>query len=109
MADDELERLRQLVGPSEVEYQTLKADVVRAREVAKRAVLDAGALRGQLQEMSVRLERAQQDQDALLAHVALLRPAKISQVDRVRNRWRRSIQPRLRLAALSVRKRLWNR
>ncbi len=61
----ELERLRSLVGPSEVDYATLRADVVAASEMAKQAELEAGRLRAHVEQMSTDLWRARQDQDHL--------------------------------------------
>ncbi len=67
MSDDEaeLERLRRLVGPSEIGYRELRDDVIAASTEAKSAVLESGRLRGELTEMSVQLARARQDQDML--------------------------------------------
>jgi hypothetical protein len=59
----EVDRLRSLVGPSEQSYDDLRQDVLAARDVAKGAEAEAGALRGQLAEIHVELARARQDQE----------------------------------------------
>lgn len=61
----EVERLRELVGPSEQTYQDLRRDLLAARDVAKGAEAAAGVLRGQIAELHVELARARQDQDHL--------------------------------------------
>lgn len=63
--DDELSRLRALVGPSEISYLQIKEDLEAASSATRAAVLDAGRLRGELTEMSVQLARARQDQDVM--------------------------------------------
>lgn len=60
---DEVERLRELVGPSEQSYVDLQSDLLAARDVAKGAEAAAGVLRGQVAELHVELARARQDQD----------------------------------------------
>ena len=59
----EVERLRQLVGPSESSYDDVRQDLLAARDVAKGAEAAAGVLRGQVAELEVALARARQDQD----------------------------------------------
>jgi predicted nucleic acid-binding Zn-ribbon protein len=61
----EVERLRELVGPSEQSYVDLQQDLLAARDAAKGAEATAGMLRGQLAELHVELARARQDQDHL--------------------------------------------
>lgn len=90
---EELDRLRALVGPSEVSYEQLRADVRRAEEQARAAEHEAGALRGQIEEMSVQLSRARQDQDLLQRRVAMSVPELFR--DLVRHRWTVSVRPRL--------------
>jgi hypothetical protein len=62
--DAELHRLRELVGPSEVDYRQLRADLDAATAATEEAVLEAGRLRGQLTEMAVQLDRARRYEDA---------------------------------------------
>lgn len=90
---DELERLRALVGPSEVDYEQLRADVLRAEDEARRATQEAGSLRGTIEEMSVQLSRARQDQDLLQRRVAMSIPELARDI--VRHRWTVSVRPRL--------------
>jgi hypothetical protein len=90
----ELARLRILVGPSEVAYATLLADVERAHSVAKQAALDAGELRGKITEMSVQLSRARQDQDLLQRRVEMNGLEQV--MDRGKRRWASSVVPRLK-------------
>jgi len=59
----EVDRLRQLVGPSELSYDELRQDLLAARDAAKGAEAAAGVLRGQNAELQVALARARQDQD----------------------------------------------
>ena len=61
--ENELERLRELVGPCEQDYLALRQDLLAARDVAKGAEASAGALRGQVAQLHVELARARQDQD----------------------------------------------
>lgn len=63
--DAELERLRRLVGPSEIGFGELRDDLIAASAETKLAALEVGRLRGELAEMSVQLARARQDQDVL--------------------------------------------
>jgi hypothetical protein len=90
----ELERLRRLLGPSERAYEELRRDVEEARRVAKEALAETGRLRGQLTETNVQLARARQDQDVLLRRAEKGPLGRV--VDRVSERWRRSVVPRLR-------------
>jgi hypothetical protein len=62
----ELERLRSLVGPSEVSYDASLRDRDGAQRLAQEALAEAGVLRGQIVEGDVELSRARQDQDLLL-------------------------------------------
>ena len=57
---DEVERLRRLVGPSEVAYAELADDVMAASDLAKQSEADAGALRGQVAELQAALAGATQ-------------------------------------------------
>jgi hypothetical protein len=59
----EVDRLRDLVGPSEQSYDDVRQDLLAARDAARGAEAAAGVLRGQLAEMHVELARARQDQD----------------------------------------------
>ena len=90
----ELERLRDLVGPSERSYRALERDRDEAVASARRAEQEAGRLRGDIAEMSVQLSRARQDQDLLLRRAAMTPTGRF--VDRIRRRWHRSVGPRLR-------------
>ncbi|HEY5663129.1 MAG TPA: hypothetical protein VIS05_03745 [Ilumatobacter sp.] len=91
-AAGELERLRALVGPSEVAYEALRADRDAAVEVARSALAEAGELRGQITEMSVQLSRARQDQDLLQRRAQMSVGRLVG--DRVAHRWRTSVVPR---------------
>ena len=59
----EIDRLRELVGPSEQSYHDVRQDLLAARDAARGAQAAAGVLRGQLAEMHVQLARARQDQE----------------------------------------------
>lgn len=59
----ELQRYRSLVGPSERSYREIQDNASASLEQARQATHDAGRLRGELQEMSVELARARQEQD----------------------------------------------
>jgi hypothetical protein len=61
----EVERLRRLVGPSELSYDELRVDVLAARDAAKQAEAAAGEVRGELTEVYVALARARQIEAAL--------------------------------------------
>ena len=95
----ELERLRTLVGPSELDYATLRADVDAASSQAKAAELEAGKLRAHVEQLSTDLWRARQDQDLIVRRREMTLPAYLRY--RVVRRWRISAAPRLR--------RLWER
>ena len=89
----ELERLRTLVGPSEIGFAELRDDVVAASAEAKLAVLEAGRLRGELAEMSVQLARGRQDQDVLQRRRDM---GPISYLaDLAEEYWRASLRPAL--------------
>lgn len=59
----EIERLRALVGPSELSYRELQDDLLAARDAARGAEAAAGVLRGQNAELHVAVARARQDQE----------------------------------------------
>lgn len=59
----EIDRLRELVGPSEQSYADLRHELLAARDAARGAEATAGSLRGQMAELHVALDRAQQDQE----------------------------------------------
>jgi chromosome segregation ATPase len=61
----ELERLRELVGPSEIAYAQLRDDLDAASAELRALEAEVGALRGRQVEMDVQLARARQDQEAL--------------------------------------------
>lgn len=89
----ELERLRALVGPSEESYEALRVDRDQARAAAKEALAETGELRGRIEEMSVQLSRARQDQDVLLRRAEMTPLGQVR--DRVARRWRTSVVPRV--------------
>lgn len=97
----EVERLRELVGPSEIAYTTLRADVDEASAMAKRAELEAGRLRAHVEQLSTDLWRARQDQDLIVRRREMTLPAYLRY--RVARRWRISAAPRLAIAADRVR------
>lgn len=97
----ELDRLRGLVGPSERSYEALRADVDAAQLVAKEALAEAGELRGTIEEMSVQLSRARQDQDLLQRRARMTPLGRVS--DRVVRRWRASVVPRVQGIVARVR------
>ncbi len=90
----EVERLRELVGPSERSYRALRDDVEAAEQFARAAAVEAGELRGQLAEMSVQLSRARQDQDLLMRQIDMTATERLA--DRASRRWTASVAPRLR-------------
>jgi hypothetical protein len=59
----EVDRLRQLVGPTEQSYFDLRQDLLAARDAAKGAEAAEGVYRGRVNELEVALARARQDQD----------------------------------------------
>lgn len=89
--NDELDRLRSLVGPSERSYAALRDDAERARDAAKEAIEAAGRLRGELAEMSVELARARQDQDTLQRRREMSAPAHLT--DLAREAWDEVVRP----------------
>lgn len=92
--ETELERLRALVGPSEVAYESLQSDVVEARRVARDAVTELGTLRGRIVELEGHLARARQDQDFLQRRIDMT--AWEGVMYRVQRRWRISVVPRVK-------------
>lgn len=92
--NEELGRLRTLVGPSETAYAAVAADRDEAIAAAKSAALEAGELRGQLAEMSVQLSRARQDQDVLLRNLEMNGVERL--LDLSKRRWTSSVAPRLK-------------
>ena len=61
-APGELERLRDLVGPTESSYAELRDQLDAARAAVRDAELENGRLRGRITEMELELHRARQDQ-----------------------------------------------
>ena len=59
----EIDRLRELVGPSEQSYADLRHELLAARDAARGAQAAAGTLRSRMAELEVALSRAQQDQE----------------------------------------------
>lgn len=59
----EIDRLRDLVGPSEQSYDDLRGEVLAARDAVRGAEAELGNARGELAELRVALVRAQQDQE----------------------------------------------
>lgn len=93
--ESEVERLRVLVGPSEVSYEALQRDVIEAERVARDAVTELGDLRGRIVELEGHLARARQDQDFLQRRIDLT--AWEGVLYRVQRRWRISVVPRVEL------------
>ncbi|WP_040493828.1 hypothetical protein [Ilumatobacter nonamiensis] len=93
-ADAELERLRGLVGPSEMSYEALQADVIEAERVARAAVTEMGELRGRIVELEGHLARARQDQDFLQRRIEM--SAWEGVMYRAQRRWRISVVPRMK-------------
>lgn len=91
--EPELDRLRNLVGPSERAYAELLADRDQAQQIARVAMAQAGKLNGRLTEMSVQLSRARQDQDALLLRARMTPWHRV--VDRTKRRWSTSVISRV--------------
>lgn len=97
----ELERLRDLVGPSEVAYAALIRDRDEARDVARSALAETGVLRGRILELGVQVSRARQDQDLLQRQAAMSPTRRL--LDRVRHRLARSVGPRVKRLVGKVR------
>lgn len=94
---EELARLRDLVGPSETSYASLREDRDQAVLLAKDAVADNGELRGHIVDLSVQLSRARQDQEYQQVSEAMGPGERI--VYRARRRWATSVTPRVVAAA----------
>lgn len=92
-AADELERLRELVGPSESSYTALREDRDQAVQVAKDAMAEAGEMRGHIVDLSVQLSRARQDQEYQQVSAAMGPVERVAY--RVRRRVATSVTPRL--------------
>lgn len=58
----EIDRLRDLVGPSEQSYTDLRQELLAARDAVRGAEAALGSLRGRIVELETGLVRAQQDQ-----------------------------------------------
>jgi chromosome segregation ATPase len=59
----EVDRLRELVGPSEQSYADLRRELLAARDSVRGAEASLGGLRGRVVELEAALVRAQQDQE----------------------------------------------
>lgn len=57
----EVERLRELVGPSEDSYEKLQLDVLGARDAARAAEIQAGALRARVTQLEVSITGYERD------------------------------------------------
>ena len=93
---DEMERLRELIGPSETSYAQLRKDRDQAVQLAKDASAEAGELRGHIVDLSVQLSRARQDQEYQQVSIALGPAQRVAY--KVRRRWATSVTPRLAAA-----------
>lgn len=58
----EIDRLRDLVGPSEQSYADLRQELLASRDAVRGAEASLGSLRGRVVELEAGLVRAQQDQ-----------------------------------------------
>ena len=92
--ESELERLRNLVGPSETAYGELLADRDEAQRVARDASAAVGELRGRIVELNTQVSRARQDQDILQRRIKMTGTERI--LDRAHQRWTVSVMPRLK-------------
>jgi len=92
--ESELERLRNLVGPSETAYAELLADRDEAQRVARDASAEVGELRGHIVELNTQVSRARQDQDILQRRIEMTGTERI--LDRAQQRWTLSVVPRLK-------------
>ena len=92
--ESELERLQNLVGPSETAYAELLADRNEAQQVARDASAAVGELRGHIVELNTQVSRAQQDQDILQRRIEMTGTERI--LDRAQQRWTLSVVPRLK-------------
>lgn len=92
--ESELERLRDLVGPSETSYAQLRADRDEAERVARDALAVTGELRGHIVELNAQVSRARQDQDLLQRRIEMTGWERM--LDRVHRRWKMSVVPRLK-------------
>ncbi|MEM8618730.1 MAG: hypothetical protein AAGF73_03320 [Actinomycetota bacterium] len=102
--DDELTRLRSLVGPSERAYDEAIADADRAIAAAKQAAHAAGEARGALAEMRVELARARQEQDLFQRRRTMSAAEYL--IDLGHEAWSEVVRPRLGRARRSVRSRV---
>lgn len=57
----EVERLRELVGPSEDSYEKLRLDVLGARDAARAAEIQAGTLRARVMQLEVMITGYERD------------------------------------------------
>ena len=92
--ESELERLRSLVGPSEISYAELLADRDEAQRVARDAGIEVGELRGHILELNTQVSRARQDQDLLQRRIEMSGWERL--LDRAQQRWTMSVVPRLK-------------
>ncbi|MCB0965422.1 MAG: hypothetical protein KDB37_01190 [Ilumatobacter sp.] len=69
-ADDEIARLRRLVGPHEHSYDDLRSEVAAAQQAVRDAEAANGQLRAEITELRIELRRARQDQYHLWKLVA---------------------------------------
>ena len=92
--ESELERLRNLVGPSETAYAELLADRDEAQRVARDASAEVGELRGRIVELNTQVSRARQDQDVLQRRIKMTATERF--LDRAQQRWTVSVMPRLK-------------
>lgn len=59
----EIDRLHELVGPSEQSYTDLRQELLAARDAVRGAEAALGVYRGRVAELEVGLARARQDQE----------------------------------------------
>ncbi|WP_420450865.1 hypothetical protein [Ilumatobacter sp.] len=98
----ELERLRALVGPSEPSYEALRRDRDESMRVARQALAEVGALRGDIVDLRVQVSRARQDQEYRQV-AAAMNPVQRAAY-RARRRWATSVRPRLAILVRRARR-----
>ena len=99
--ESELDRLRNLVGPSETAYAELLADRDEAQRVARNASAEVGELRGHIVELNTQVSRARQDQDVLQRRIKMTATERF--LDRAQQRWTVSVMRQAEAGAMSPR------
>lgn len=84
----EVDRLRDLVGPTEVSYADLRRDLAAASDLLRAAETANGSLRGRVVELEFELDRARNRQERFVPAVLHRLRTRVGRAARITRRFR---------------------